>query len=133
MQDLRARLEELAGSRPLWKPLRPRVRKILIGVASLYALLTVAMLFVAYVWQPPEEQGYRSAYLAEAAPRYVETSVARFHYTMSGEGPPVVLLAGGQQWIFSYRDTIASLRAHFTVYAVDLPGQGYTTVRQSDF
>ncbi|MFG1686395.1 alpha/beta fold hydrolase [Nonomuraea sp. NPDC049269] len=58
---------------------------------------------------------------------YVETPVARFHYTKTGSGSPVVLIAGGAQWQYSYRDTIPVLAREHTVYAVDMPSQGYTT------
>ena len=35
--------------------------------------------------------------------------------------------------MYSYRETIRVLSNHFTVYAVELPGQGYTAMRQGDF
>jgi pimeloyl-ACP methyl ester carboxylesterase len=108
------------------------VRGLVIIPFGLLVLVLLA-LFVAYAWAPPEEQDYRSRYLAQIDSRYVDTPVARFHYTKTGDGPPVVLISGGGQWIFSYRDTIPSLAVHFTVYAVDLPGQGYTTVKHRDF
>jgi 4,5:9,10-diseco-3-hydroxy-5,9,17-trioxoandrosta-1(10),2-diene-4-oate hydrolase len=90
------------------------------------ALLVTAILFVAYVWQPPAVQGYRSPYLGRINSVYVDTPAARFHYTKTGQGPPVVLIAGGAQWQYSYRDTIPVLAENHTVYAVDLPSQGYT-------
>ncbi|WP_428834553.1 alpha/beta fold hydrolase [Nonomuraea maheshkhaliensis] len=39
---------------------------------------------------------------------------------------PVVLIAGGAQWQYSCRDAIPALARNPTVYAVDLPSQGYT-------
>ncbi|GAA2787251.1 hypothetical protein [Saccharopolyspora taberi] len=36
--------------------------------------------------------------------QYVETEIARFHYTKTGAGPVVVLVPGGGQWIYSYRN-----------------------------
>jgi pimeloyl-ACP methyl ester carboxylesterase len=102
-------------------------------VTGLVALLVVTALLVAYVWQPPEDRGYRSPYLAQVSSRYVDTPVARFHYTKTGHGPPVVLLPGGTLWIYSYREIIPELAQHFTVIAVDLPGQGYTTLKRHDF
>jgi pimeloyl-ACP methyl ester carboxylesterase len=96
-------------------------------------LLVAAALFVAYAWQPPEERGYRSRYLTRVQSRYVDTPVARFHYIRTGAGSPVVLVAGGGQWLYSYRDTMPALAAEHTVYAVDLPGQGYTTLKRHRF
>jgi hypothetical protein len=56
--------------------------------------LAVALV-LAYLWQPPEEHGYQSAYLARADPEYVDTPVARFEYLKTGQGEPVVLVPGG--------------------------------------
>jgi pimeloyl-ACP methyl ester carboxylesterase len=44
-----------------------------------------------------------------------------------------VLVPGGALWSYSWRDTVPVLARRFTVYAVDLPGQGYTTVTQDGF
>lgn len=90
------------------------------------AVLVAAVLFVAYVWQPSAVDGYRSPYLDRVQSRYADTPVARFHYTRTGQGTPVVLIAGGAQWLYSFRDIIPVLAENHTVYAVDLPGQGYT-------
>lgn len=65
--------------------------------------------------------------------RYIDTSVARFHYSMTGEGSPVVLLPGGTVSLHTYRGMIPALAEHQTVYAVDLPGNGYTTVNDLNF
>jgi pimeloyl-ACP methyl ester carboxylesterase len=96
------------------------------------AVVIGAVLFIAYVWQPAPQR-YNSPYLAQIHARYVDTPVARFQYTKTGQGSPVLLVPGGGQWIYSYRYTIPALAAHHTVYAVDLPGQGYTTLKQSGF
>ncbi|MEV0611795.1 alpha/beta fold hydrolase [Nonomuraea sp. NPDC050404] len=90
------------------------------------ALLTAVTLFGAYGWQPTAVDGYRSPYESD----YLDTSLARFHYSKTGSGSPVVLVAGGAQWLYSYRHTIPALAREHTVYAVDLPGQGYTTVKE---
>lgn len=109
-----------------------RVARTLVGAGTLIGLLLAAVLVVAYVWQPPATAS-SSPYLARIRSRYAETSVARFHYTKTGRGSPVVLVAGGAQWIYSYRHTVPALAGHHTVYAVDLPGQGYTTVKRRRF
>ncbi|MEU4342272.1 alpha/beta hydrolase [Nocardia sp. NPDC023852] len=105
---------------------------IVAGAAMLMLVLSTAT-GIAYVWQPPEDRDYQSRYLTTVESRYADTDLARFHYTKTGTGPAVVLVAGGGQWLYSYRDTIPVLAQHFTVYAVDLPGQGYTTLKQRDF
>jgi pimeloyl-ACP methyl ester carboxylesterase len=94
-------------------------------VAAVVTLLVAVTLFGAYGWQPAAVHGYRSPYESS----YLDTPLARFHYSKTGSGSPVVLVAGGAQWLYSYRDTIPALAREHTVYAVDLPGQGYTTVK----
>ncbi len=111
------------------RPARPRRRPR--WLAGMVPLLVAAVLFIAYVWQPPAVQGYRSPYLSRIHSLYADTPVARFHYTKTGHGTPVVLIAGGAQWQYSYRHTIPALAENHTVYAVDLPSQGYTQAAAS--
>lgn len=109
------------------------LRLTLVGLMAVLAVVVASALVVAYWWQPPAEEGFRSPYLAQIHSQYADTPIARFHYTKTGDGPPVVLVPGGGQWLYSYRDTVPVLARQFTVYAVDLPGQGYTTLKQDDF
>ncbi|MBF6167033.1 alpha/beta fold hydrolase [Streptomyces gardneri] len=82
--------------------------------------------------QPPT-LGHQSQYLSRVESRYVDTELARFHYTRTGTGSPVVLVAGGGLWGYSWRDVIPALAAEHTVYAVDLPSQGFTELHRGDF
>ena len=68
-----------------------------------------------------------------AADRFVDTAVARFHYVREGSGSPVVLLPGGNAWTFEWEPQARALAADHTVYVVDLPGQGYTTLNDKGF
>ncbi|MCX2946713.1 alpha/beta fold hydrolase [Lentzea sp. NEAU-D7] len=113
-------VDETAPGRPARRRRWPR------WVAGTIAVAVAALLFIAYAWQPSAVDGYRSPYLSSVQSLYADTPVARFHYTRTGQGSPVVLIAGGAQWQHSYRDTIPALAEHHTVYAVDLPSQGYT-------
>ena len=108
---------------------RPSRRRWVRWTLGVMAIALAAVLLIAYVWQPSADGGYRSQYLSRIHSMYVETPVARFHYTKTGSGSPVVLIAGGAQWQYSYRDTIPVLAREHTVYAVDMPSQGYTTVK----
>lgn len=109
------------------RPLRRR------GIAALAVpqVLAAALLYAAYGWTPaqidygPEE--------LEAETRYVDTPLARFHYTKAGSGAPVVLLSPGASWTFAWADQAARLAADHTVYTVDLPGQGFTELHDDDF
>ncbi|MEV7618239.1 alpha/beta fold hydrolase [Streptomyces sp. NPDC089799] len=91
-------------------------------------LVVVSLLAgTAYGYQPAEERGYA----APADSRWLETPVARFHYVRqgSGAGTPVVLLSPGASWTFAWREQVAVLSRTHTVYVVDLPGQGFTELR----
>lgn len=50
----------------------------------------------------------------------------RVRYLRAGAGPPVVLIHGLLGYSFSWRFTIPALARHFTVYAPDLLGIGYS-------
>lgn len=50
----------------------------------------------------------------------------RVHYLRAGSGPPVVLVHGLLAHSFSWRFTIPALAPHFTVYAPDVLGIGFS-------
>jgi len=95
------------------------------------AVCIVVLLFLAYVYMPPEDRTHTPAYLrwmqAQHLDGYVDAGNFRLHYLHEGSGEPVVLLPGGGVWIYDLRDVIAALAPHYAVYAVDEPGDGYTT------
>ncbi|MFE5937657.1 alpha/beta fold hydrolase [Streptomyces sp. NPDC056470] len=102
--------------------LGPLPRKLLALPLAVVALLAGT----AYAYQPAEQRDYA----APADSRWVETPVARFHYVQQGSGgSPVVLLSPGASWTFAWREQIAALSRTHTVYVVDLPGQGFTELR----
>ncbi|WP_180903725.1 alpha/beta fold hydrolase [Nonomuraea indica] len=124
------------AERPAGRPRRRRRPRRVAAVVALLvvALLVAAVLFGAYVWQPAEAgRGFRSPYLASVGSRYVDTPLARFHYIRAGSGTPVVLLSPGGTSVIGWRDQFAALSRDHTVYVVDLPGQGYTTLHDRDF
>jgi len=58
--------------------------------------------------------------------RYLITEKFKLHYIQKGSGDPLILLHGGGTWLYSFRHNIASLSRNFSVYALDMPGHGYT-------
>ncbi|MFI6396305.1 alpha/beta fold hydrolase [Nonomuraea sp. NPDC050540] len=103
-------------------------------LAAVPALLVTALLFGAYVWQPAEDgRAFRSPYLAQAGSRYADTPLARFHYVQAGSGTPVILLSPGGTSVIGWKDQLNALARDHTVYVADLPGQGYTRVKDPDF
>src|ERR1700722_319864 len=51
---------------------------------------------------------------------------ARMRYLRSGSGPPLLLLHGLLGYSFSWRFALPPLAARATVYAVDMPGAGFS-------
>ncbi|GLQ90257.1 alpha/beta fold hydrolase [Dyella flagellata] len=102
-----------------------------ISAAGVLALAVAAVLICAYT--PGESANLHSAYLDTVDSRFIDTNLAKFHYIRAGNGPPVVLVHGGGEWAYSYRSTIQALARTHTVYAVDLPGHGYTQLEKKNF
>jgi 4,5:9,10-diseco-3-hydroxy-5,9,17-trioxoandrosta-1(10),2-diene-4-oate hydrolase len=107
--------------------LRMRWLKVAVVAGPVAVVTTIAL--VAYVYQPAE-QGHPAA---SADSRYVDTSVARFHYLQRGTGSPVVLLAPGASPASAWNSELTSLSQQHTVYAVELPGQGETRLHDEHF
>lgn len=122
-----------AGSGPPTKRLRGWGRAILVTLAAILAVLAVIVLYGAYVYQPPDAgRGYDQPYLQEVQSRFVDTPVARFHYVRAGSGSPMVLVSPGAAWVVAWKHQLSELSENHTVYVVDLPGQGYTKLKNPD-
>jgi pimeloyl-ACP methyl ester carboxylesterase len=50
----------------------------------------------------------------------------RWRYLHAGSGPPLLLVHGVTAYSFSWRYVIQGLARHYSVYAVDLPGCGFS-------
>jgi len=109
----------------------PWLRKCAYGALALFAVLLIGLLYVAYVYMPPEDRTDMPAYLrwmqTQHLDSYVDAGNFRLHYLHEGKGEPVVLLPGGGGWIYDMRGIIDALVPHYAVYVIDPPGDGYTT------
>ncbi|MFE3453832.1 alpha/beta fold hydrolase [Nonomuraea sp. NPDC059194] len=108
--------------------MRPR---ILAALAVTLTLLVSAALYGAYGYRPPEASGYRPDLLRTS--HFIDTPLARFHYLRQGSGTPVVLLSPGASWVYGWRHQLPELARDHTVYVVDLPGQGFTSLKDRRF
>ncbi|WP_161962312.1 alpha/beta fold hydrolase [Nocardioides speluncae] len=104
-------------------------RAVAIAMAAVVAL---AALGAAYLVPLPAADSDVPP-VAGATSHFVDTDLARFHYLKAGSGSPVVLLAPGASWAAAWQPQLQALAADHTVYAVDLPGQGYTTLTDDSF
>jgi magnesium chelatase accessory protein len=64
------------------------------------------------------------------ASRFVEAAGLRWHVQVLGEGPPLLLLHGTGAATHSWTALAPLLARRFTVIAPDLPGHGFTPMRQ---
>lgn len=55
----------------------------------------------------------------------------RWRYQRAGSGPPLLLVHGFMAYSFSWRLVIQGLARHYTVYALDLPGNGFSQCSSS--
>lgn len=100
-------------------------RTLIAAPMALVLLLAVTAHACRPSFAPPAPTGADS--------QYAETDLATFHYLREGSGPPLVLIPGGTATTFAWEPQLKALSATHTVYVVDMPGQGYTTLHDDDF
>src|SRR5580704_12467545 len=61
-----------------------------------------------------------------AEERWVTLDGVAWHYWLAGSGPPLLLIHGFMGYSFSWRFNMEVLARNFTVYAIDLPGCGFS-------
>ena len=69
-----------------------------------------------------------SFFLRENATSFLETGTLRIHYLHAGAGKPLILIHGGGMWLYSFRHNIPALCGAFSVYALDMPGYGFSSM-----
>lgn len=65
--------------------------------------------------------------------QYIEIAGNRIRYLCQGEGEPVVLVHGSCHSLYTWRNNLAELAKHFKVYALDLPGFGFSDKPPIDY
>ena len=93
---------------------------------SMFGIFISIACYLAYVYIPPENRAYQSPYLKSITSSFLDTDEFRIHYTHAGDGDPLILIHGSCAWIYSFRHNIPVLSKFFSVYALDMPGNGYT-------
>ncbi len=66
------------------------------------------------------------AVIKGAEERQVAIDGVNWRYWYAGSGPPLLLIHGFLGYSFSWRFNVAALSRHFSVYAIDLPGCGFS-------
>ena len=70
----------------------------------------------------------RSKYLQAHASSFLSTAHFRIHFLHAGSGLPMILIHGGGVWLYSFRHNIGPLSEISCVYALDMPGYGFTGI-----
>ena len=97
-----------------------RGRRALVAVVAVIAALTLASLTFSAATTPERT-------LPAPGGRDVETTAGRIHYERWGErGTPVVLVHGFAESTLAWSLTAPELARTHRVYALDLPGFGYS-------
>jgi pimeloyl-ACP methyl ester carboxylesterase len=61
-----------------------------------------------------------------AEERWVTLNGINWRYLFAGSGPPLLLIHGFMGYSYSWRFNMETLAQHFSVYAIDLPGSGFS-------
>jgi len=72
------------------------------------------------------------ARIAGAEERSVLLDGVSWRYWFAGSGPPLILIHGFLGYSFSWRFNVELLSRYFSVYAIDLPGCGFSQRPQAD-
>lgn len=68
----------------------------------------------------------QEAQILGASEHFAAIDGAKWRYLQAGSGPALLLLHGLMGYSFSWRFVMRALSEHFTVYAIDLPGCGFS-------
>ena len=64
---------------------------------------------------------------------YVDVGSSRLRYIRAGQGPNLVLLHSIRTQLDLFEKVVPELAKHFTVYALDYPGHGYSDIPQTRY
>ena len=100
----------------------------LIVLASFIALVVVSFILEALrrAPQPPR----KLAWAPDVPIQYVDIGGMKLRYIKTGAGPNLVLLHTLRTQLDLFEKVVPELTKHFTVYALDYPGHGYSDIPQ---
>lgn len=105
----------------------------IIGIIGVLCFLLIFLvIYFAYIYEPKDLLGYQSEYLKIVPSHFLSTEKYDIHYIQQGSGEPLILIHGGGVWLYSYKDNIPELAKHNLVYALDMPGHGYTKIKMKN-
>jgi pimeloyl-ACP methyl ester carboxylesterase len=99
--------------------------------AGLVAL--VALSYIVEALRPQPVPPARLDWAADLPIAYADLGGLRLRYVTAGRGPALVLLHTLRTQLDMFQKVIPALAGHFTVYAVDLPGHGFSDIPSAEY
>ena len=106
------------------------------AIAVIAVICLVALVLVSYVVEALRPRPRRPDQLPWAPGIPIQTAEVRgiqVRYIKTGSGPNVVLLHTLRTQLDIFQKVIPELARHFTVYAYDYPGHGWSDIAPSDY
>lgn len=101
------------------------------ALASLVTLVVLS--FIVEALRPAPRPPDRLAWAPAVVPRYVDIGGVNVRYITVGAGENVVLLHTLRTQLDLFEKIVPDLARHFTVYALDYPGHGYSDIPQTAY
>ncbi|MET0340866.1 MAG: alpha/beta hydrolase [Polyangiales bacterium] len=90
----------------------------LLSGCKMLGMRTIPLEMLEDRWEKPNSQ-------------YVEIDGTRVHYTIDGEGPPILLLHGVMASLHTWDGWVEQLKPHYRIIRVDIPGFGLSEPLES--
>jgi pimeloyl-ACP methyl ester carboxylesterase len=104
---------------------------IVAGVGALAAVVAVSFVVDAARTSPLPPTA--PSWAPDLVYRYVEVNGARLRYVVAGEGPDLILLHTLRTQLDMFQRVVPLLAGRFRVYALDLPGHGYSDIPAGEY
>lgn len=105
------------------------IAAILIAVGVALPLISLAV----EAWRPSPSPPAQLRWAPEIPIQYVEVNGLRLRYIKAGHGPVLVLLHTLRTQLDLFEKVVPALSQSFTVYALDLPGHGYSDIPDAKY
>ncbi|MFL5495964.1 MAG: alpha/beta fold hydrolase [Gemmatimonadales bacterium] len=94
----------------------------------------VALSYVVEALRPQPVPPKRLGWAPDLTVSYIDVGDGlRLRYVTAGQGPALVLLHTLRTQLDMFQKVMPALAGHFRVYAVDLPGHGYSDIQRAEY
>jgi pimeloyl-ACP methyl ester carboxylesterase len=93
----------------------------------------VALSYIVEALRPQPVPPTRLDWAPDLPVAYADLGGLRLRYVTAGRGPALVLLHTLRTQLDMFQKVIPALAGHFTVYAVDLPGHGFSDIPSAEY